>query len=89
MAARSWEHPFAEFLQFKTKQAKTKELQEGQRLFQADIRISVFFSMPTLLISLPLVAQARNGSILLVKNLMDLLSICQNLAFLKYRHYLK
>lgn len=88
MAARSWEHPFAEFLQFKTKQAKTKELQEGQRLFQADIRISVF-SMPTLLISLPLVAQARNGSILLVKNLMDVLSICQNLAFLKCRHYLK
>lgn len=46
-------------------------------------------STPTLLISLPLVAQARNGSMLLVKNVMDLLSICQNLAFLKYRHYLK
>lgn len=52
MAARSWEHSFAEFLQLKTKQAKTKELQEGQGLFQADIRISVLFSRPTLLIYL-------------------------------------
>lgn len=55
MAARSWEQPFAEFLQLKTKQAKTKELQGGQRLFQADIRISDI-STPTLPTSLPLVA---------------------------------
>lgn len=89
MAARSWEHPFAEFLQLKTKQAKTKELQEGQRLFEADIMISVLFSTPTLLLSLCLVAQARNESMLLVENLMDLLSICQNLAFLKCRNYFK
>jgi len=56
MAARGWEHPFAEFLQLETKQAKTKELQGGQRLFQADTRRSVLFSTPTLPICLPSVA---------------------------------
>lgn len=81
--------PICRVLAALNKTSQNKGTPRGAEIVPGRYQDICLFSTPTLLISLPLVAQARNGSKLLVKSLVDFLNICQNLAFIKYRHYLK